>query len=77
MSVMNGSTLEFEIFERNGQVKAIVTRKGDYNDIAYIEPDGNVLWSYGGEKILDSAKARNDMLTIMEHIRIMNGYKAA
>lgn len=76
MSVMNGSTLEFEIFERNGQMKAIVTRKGDCNDIAYIKPNGDVVWGYGGEKILDSAKSRNDMLTIMEHVRIINGYAA-
>lgn len=77
MSTMNGRALEFEIINSKDRLaKAIVTKRLDHNELAYIRPNGDVIWTDDPNALLDSAVMRNDMLTIIEHIRLMNGYAA-
>lgn len=75
MSIMKGRALEFEIINTPGKkAKAIVTKIGDYRDIAYIHPTGDITWAVDQWDYMNSPTVRNDMLTIMTHIRLMNGY---
>ena len=77
MSIKNGKALEFEIITTKGHMaKAIVTCKLDHRERAYVRPNGDVVWADDAQDIRNSPAMLNDMLTIVEHIRGLNGYAA-
>ncbi len=76
MSIMKGRLFDFEIMQSPGRLaKAIVsTRDNASHEVAYIQPNGNVVWA--SEEYMYNAKALNDLLTINGYIRELNGYAA-
>lgn len=73
MTLVKGKALDFEIISGKGYAKAIVTSRNDYRELAYVQPNGDVVKGIGFATVLETPQSRNDMLTIIERIRVMNG----